>query len=323
MVDILAMVMCVVGAAFFSGSETGIYCLNRLRLRLRAERGEGAARAVQRFMARPGLAIATMLAGTNLGIYLATILCTNRLYRAGLGDRAELYAGLMMPPLLLVFAEIVPKWYAQRHADEAIYRVIWPLRIAQVVLYPLAALLRAVSMVPRLALRRRATPRPPAVTADNIRLHLSEGAARGVLSGFQRRAAINIMRLAAVDVAQAMTPLDATVMVGAEASYDEVVETMHGHRYSRIPVYSGERSNVVGLVNVIDVALVEGRKPSAAELSREVLRIRRGTSVAEALGVVRHSKQPCVIVVDEHDRAVGILTVKDLVEEIVGELQAW
>ncbi|MCK4376196.1 MAG: DUF21 domain-containing protein [Candidatus Brocadiae bacterium] len=313
----------IIFAAFYSGSETGSYCVSRLRLRLRAQKGEAAARSLQRFIARPTLAISTMLLGTNLGLYLATVLCTRKLYEAGGAASAELYSSLIMPPVLLIFAEVIPKSLFQHHADTLMYRAIWPLRVSQVLFYPVSALLRCLSRLPHLLLGGRGAPRRPAFTPETFRFYLSEGAAQGVLSTFQRTMADNILRLKSLELRQAMTRLDETVMVAEDASYDELLALLRAHRFSRIPVYRAARDAIVGVLNIIDVASAHGQERSIPQLARSVMSLHEGTSVADALHTLRQARQQFAVVADAQGRAVGVITVKDLVEEIVGELEAW
>jgi putative hemolysin len=323
MTRVFLMVVSIVGSGFFSGTETGLYCLSRLRLRLKAERGGSSARLLHWLAANPKWLISTMLVGTNLGVYVATILCTQWLFEAGLAGRADFYAGLIMPPILLVFAEMIPKFLMQQRADSAMYPATWPLAAAQFAFLPLSLLLRGVSALPHLLFGRTVSARPPALTDTSFRHYFREGVEHGVLSGFQRRAAMNIMRLRSVAVAEAMTPLDQVIMIAEDASGEELLGLFGRHRYSRIPVHGRRRESVIGVINVIDVASVEGGSLHMRALAREPLRLQRGASVADALRAMRHSRQPLAIVTDEQGAALGIVTVKDLVEEIVGELEAW
>jgi len=309
---------------FFSGSETGLYCLSRLRLRVRSERGDPSARALERLVARPRRAISTILVGTNLCVYLATALGTHMLFRRGLGDRAELYAGLFMPPVLLVIGDIIPKTLMQRHADGAMYRAVWPLWVAQVLFYPLAWALRGASALPHLLFGKRASVRAPALTPESLAHFFAEGTRQGVLSGFQRSAAMNIMRLRQVPVSDVMTPLSDAVMVARDASAQELMDLLRRERYSRFPVFADAPEDIVGFVNVLDVVSAGDSAPRVADIIREPMRVLRDVPVTEALHMMRRGRSPLAVVLEaEGGPALGIVTHKDLVEEIVGELTAW
>jgi CBS domain containing-hemolysin-like protein len=316
------LVAAILLEAFHSGSETGFYCVNRLRVWVRAEHGFPAARALQRLVRNPQVAISTCLVGTNIGVYISTVVCTELLRGTPLGPKADFYSSLIMPPILLVFAEVIPKSLFQHHADGLMPVAVWPLQVSRIVFYPLATVLRWFSGLPHLLLGRKRRPQHPLVTRDTFRFYLSQGAAHGALSPYQRRIAENILRLRSVELSSALSPLDEVVMVDREADWDELCPVLREHRYSRFPVFSGSRENIVGVINVLDVASAGGQ-PGAAELARDPLYLRDDMSVAEALTVLRNAKQQFAVVVDQEQRAAGIVTVKDLVEEIVGELEAW
>jgi putative hemolysin len=321
MLDYLLIIAAVCLAGFHSGNETGFYCLNRLRLRLRSERGERAARALQRLVSRPQILISTVLVGTNLGIYVATVLCTRKLREYGLTMRADLWSSILLPPIFLICADMTPKSLFQHHADWLMYRTVWPLRASELVFYPFSSFLRWFSRAPQLLLRHRIVPRTAAVTSDAFRFYLSEGAAHGALTSFQRTLAENILRLKSVPVESTMTPLSQTVMIPEGASSEELARLLRAHRYSRLPVWLDTRDHIVGTINVLDV--VSAERPQVRALMRSVPGVPVGTSVADALSLLRRQKQQFAVVTDDGGRAAGIVTAKDLVEEIVGELEAW
>jgi len=323
MIEWVLMVAAFLLAAFHSGAETGVYSLNRLRLRLRAEQGRSAARALLRLLRRPQLTISSLLVGTNIGIYVATALATDFIRRLLPGHAAELYSGLIMPPILLVLAEMFPKSLFQKHADVLMYKTVWAVRVSQTVFYPAAVLLQWVSRLPQALMRTERASGGRALTAEALRFYLNEAAAQGALSGFQKTMAENILRLRSRTVAEVMTPIERTVMVAEDAPPGELLDILRRHRYSRIPVYRGARERIVGVINVLDVAALDGEPPAPGEMTRPVLSVGQTTSVADALWALRRARQQLGAVTDEQGRAVGIVTIKDLVEEIVGELAAW
>lgn len=323
MPEFALIVAAILFAAFYCGAETGIYCLNRLRLRLRAERGEPAARRLLWFVARPRWAITTMLVGTNVGLYAATILCAGLIHRTRWGPYADLCSSLIMPPVLLVFAELIPKSIFQHHADMLMYRVVWPLTASRVAFYPFSALLRAISGGLSYLLGAGTPPRAGLLTPETFRFYLTESAQQGVLTGFQQAMIENILRLKSQPVTAVMTSIEGVIMVPEDAPLRAIQDTFRAHPFSRIPIYSGARDHIVGVATIVDLARLESPVIIAADLARGVLVVRKGTSVADALWALRQARQQLAAVTDDTGRALGIVTQKDLVEEIVGGLKEW
>ncbi len=265
-----------------------------------------------------------MLIGTNICVYLATVLCTHRLIELGLGRRADLYSSLIMPPLLLVFAEIIPKSLFYLRADTLMYRTAWLLNAFRMLLYPLLAVVGWMGGLVRLVAGKAASAQDSTFTVERFRFFLSEGAAIGIVSPYQQTMADNILRVKSLQVSTAMVPLDKVVMIPEDASVDRLREVLRDHRFSRIPVCSGSRSNITGVINVMDIlAAGEAVRGPVRRLTRLPQYLDRGTSVADALYALQKARGQMAVVTDAEGTAVGIITIKDLVEEIVGELEAW
>lgn len=320
MTDYLLLALFVLAEGFFSGSETGFYCVNRVRLRLRVQKKWPGALALQRLNADPQAAVSAMLIGTNISVYMASILLSRRLRGIeSMAGHADLYASLILPPVLLVFAEIVPKSVFQRHADTMMYRTAGPLALARALFRPVLFSLAGVSWVIRRMAQRWRTLDPRRLTADRFQFFLSEGVALGVVSRYQQVVANNILRVKSLGTDTAMVPLDDAVMIPETTTRDELREVLAGHHFSRIPVYAGERTNVVGLVNVIDLLAARGRSGPLSDIMRSLPTLDAEMSVAESLYALQRARRPMAVVVHK-EQVVGIVTVRDLVQEIVGEL---
>ncbi len=323
MLEYLLLCLCIGLESFFSGSETGLYCVNRMRLRFRLERRWPGAAALQKLTSDPQLAISTMLIGTNLSVYLASVLCSRRLGAfEALAPRADLYTSLILPPVLLVFAEIVPKSIFQRGADTLMYKAALPLSAARTAFYPVLFVMKGLgALIRRLALRLGAEEAGE-LTVEKFRFFLSEGAALGVVTPHQQAMAENIFHLRSLGVARAMVPLENVVMVPETVGPDGLLNVLRDHRFSRLPVYSGERADIAGIVNIIDVLAGRGAALVPSDIMRPPLFLGARLSVMDALYALQKAHRQMAVVTDG-EAAVGIVTVKDLVERIVGELAEW
>ena len=321
MLELLGILLCIMLAALFSGSETAFYGFSRLSLRLRCDRDERSACMLNAFAAHSRPAISTMLVGTNTGVYLATVLSTHLFYQYSEGP-AQFYAGLVLPPILFVLADMLPKTVAHGHPDAVMYRTIWLLWPARILFYPVTLLLRGVSALPHLVFGHGSSDRPPALTRESLQRCFRQGGEQGVLSRFQRSVAMNIMHLRTVRVQEVMTPLAAVAGLALDASGEIVRDALREHAHSRLLVFGNEPDRIVGIVHVIDVALGDAAV-GAVELVRPVESVAPELSVAEALRTLRQARQSLCVVESGDGRALGIVTIKDLVEEIVGELDVW
>ena len=308
-------------AGFHSGSEMGFYRLNRIRLRFLAEKGRPAATIIRRLSADPQFAISTMVVGTNVGVYLATIVCAHKLQ--ALGHWAELYSTLLMTPLLLVFADVVPKSLYQRHADTLIYKTAIPLGVSAVLFYPISRLLRLLGSLPRIMFPSAQAQQANLLTVERFHFLLSEGTTVGALSPYQKAMTDNILALKSTSLTGVMVPLEKVVMISDAAGFADLVALFGVHEFSRIPVHSGDRARITAIVNVLDVVCAERQQASIEELARPPHYLQASMSVAEALYSLRSARQQMGVVLDDGGQAIGVATIKDLVEEIVGDLMAW
>jgi len=310
-------------AGFYSGSETGFYCLNRVRLRFGVEEGRRGAALLLRLSASPQAAISAMVLGTNLGVYLATALCTHNLQQLGAARWADLYSTLLMTPLLLVFAEIIPKSLYQRRANTLMCKTAWPLALTEVAFRPVSSFLRWLSSLPQRIFPSGWASRSGRFTFERFHFLLSEGTQQGILSPYQKAMAENILGLKSRSIIHAMVPLSGVTMICRSAGVEELMELMARHRFSRIPVCSEDGSSIVGIINILDVVCNASKGAAISDLARAPHYLGAEMSVAEALYGLRGARRQMGIVLDGSGNPMGIVTIKDLVEEIVGELRAW
>jgi len=322
---VLAAIVLLLGSAFFSGTEMGLYCLNRLRLRLRAGRGDARAQVLLQLANRRQETVLAILLGNNLVNYLLTVAgSTLMVYAAHVGpDRADLYAAAILSPLVFVLGDVVPKNWFQAQCNRLMYRCAWLLRWTVLAARYSGALLLLQSMT-RLGTRlaghddRREWE---GARGEVIGL-LREGAAEGGLSEEQTRMFERVMNLSAVRVGEIMIPRRRVVTIPVDADRRLFEEIVRSHEYSRMPVLSVNRRSVVGLVNVLDVLADEAGGQMERWLHPPLVIEARATA-ADALVKLRQAEEPMGIVTDPRRGFVGIITLKDVIEEIFGELPAW
>ena len=329
MTEVLLLIGCIVAlglSAFFSGTETGVYCLNHVRLHLRCSQNDRRALRLTELMRNPRELLITTLVGTNIADYLATVCFTAFLLHLALPEEyAEVAATLILTPMILVFGGVVPKDWFQREADKLMY----PLSEALTGCHRMVRWTGLMFLLDRLSkfLIRRIDPSGVTEETDllpraRIRRLLSEGAASGGLSEYQRTTLERVMNLSRVRLANVMIPLQRAATVPIEISRAELLRITRMAHFSRLPVYRGASHNVIGFVNVYDVLTDREEKP-IKDYIQPVAKLLATETVPKALLKMQKDRQVMGIVVNQSGRSLGLFTMKDLVEEIVGDLEAW
>jgi CBS domain containing-hemolysin-like protein len=316
---VLAMIMT---AGFYGGMENGAYKLNRVRLRLRVEEGWRSAKILSRLLADPEGTIALSLIGTNLSVWIATTV-TIRALEGVLGGATEYVATLGLAFVMFPLAEVGPKNVFQRQADVLMYRLARPLEISRKLFSPLIASLKAVTRTITWLLGARRRPEEPLVSRKRVEFYLVEGASEGVLSTDEGRIAANVLRVREVVAREAMAPLAEIDSVEIGTPRDELYRRWPGIRYTRLPVWSERPDNVVGVVNLLELFVFGSGDRQVADVMQPAEQMPADLPILEALTRLRSAVSPMAVVTDSDGSALGIVTPKDLVEEIVGELEAW
>ncbi len=323
---IIGAALALLLSGFYSGAETGVYSLNRVRLRVRAERQEPTARRLAALMAHPQDLVITALLGTNVFDYLMTAFVTALLLRLALSaGKAELYATLLCTPLILILGAIVPKDWFRRESDRLMYQMPLPL-LASVRLARATGLVWLLRRLTRMLIRAvdpaRAAAGEEALPRARMLSLLREGAARGGLTTFQRDVIERVMNISDVRVGRVMIPRHRTAAVPENVTREDFLRAARMAHFSRLPVWRDQPRKVIGIINVYNVLTDEAARPIREHVQNALVLLPQET-VPGALVKLQQARQAMAIVNDRYGNCIGILTVKDLVEEIVGDLEAW
>lgn len=321
-------------AFIYAALETGIYVMNKLRLDLRAESGSHSARRIRRVIRNQGNLLAVLLIGSNVMTYAATFAVGAMFVLAGHEEHAEWYTMLVAGPILFVVAEAVPKNVAQRVGERLVHRLSPVLAVSHWMFNAcgLAPLLRGFSGLVMRMLGRRQDSYIPMGHAGLTAL-VADVQATGVLTHLQTVMADRIIHIGQIKLAQVMIPMEKVASVPAGASREQLLEVMQKHNHSRFPVLDAN-GQVISMWNIYDALAgepvtdvsVRGRghegtathKPSGR--MPDLLALEDSASVTDALYRMQRAHAPIAVIAHE-GRHVGIVTIKDLVEEIVGEIE--
>ena len=317
---ILLIILGVFLAACFAGSETGIYCLSRFRLRLAVKQKSILASLLGKLIDDTQGVILSLLIGTNLTHYLTTSLVTYLFLSASRTSRtAEIYATIIMAPVLFVFSELIPKNVFIRHADALLPRLspaIWTFHKI-CTLTGIVPLLKFISRSLNHLIRSPLADQP--LPARHISRFIHETTEEGILSTAQRNIIDQLANISNISISAVMTPLAKVQMVELKASRSTVLNCFGQTRFARLPVYENTKSNVIGFINIYEVLAAESDFDSLNSFLKPIVSIQQNTSIAEALRFTRAEKHRIALVTRPAGRTktIGIVTIKDLVAELV------
>jgi CBS domain containing-hemolysin-like protein len=324
---ILGVLFGLVLSGLVSGLETGIYSLNRVRLRVRADGRERRAGRLQAVMARTEDAFITLLLGNTVADYVSTICLTSLLLLAATSPAwTEVYTTLILTPLVLVFGGIIPKDWFRRDCERLMYLFATPLHVGVALtrVTGLVYVLRALTARLNRWLGQSGGSNNPSEVLPRTHMlqMLEEGAVSGGLSRMQRDLMERVVNVTHVRVASVMIPRARAATVPLDIPREEFLRIARMAHFSRLPVWRGDPRRMVGFVAVFDILTDEKKQPIAAHL-REAVTLAPDDRVPAALQKMQQARKPMAIVEDRQSQCLGILTIKDLVEEIVGDLEAW
>ena len=321
LVVLALMVLILLLKGFFSGSEIALVSSDKIKLRHKAKLGDRGADLALGLFRTPDVLLSTTLVGTNISTVILTTLGALTMIRL-FGANGELYAFLVLTPVLLILGEIVPKSIYQQKADELTPVIIYPLRWASWLLYPIVF---AFSRIARLAARAVGVGKveqPFFITREQLRAVVDMAEQGAAMDAFGRGRIRRVIRFAETTVAEAMIPIaEATVIDHAETA-ETAIELVRKHGYNRLPVYKNSTSNILGIVtlttwDLMDAALA---KQPLGSLIKPAFYVSPLQTVDQLLPMLRSRHDHMAVVVDEFGSAIGIITMEDIVEEVVGEI---
>jgi putative hemolysin len=318
------LVVFILCSAFFSASETALFAANRVVLRQRRAQGDRRARIAYTLLNRANELLTTLLTGSTMANVGASVVATS-IALSLMGRRGgEWVAFLGTTLVVLIVAEIAPKTLAARHADRLALVVAGPISTLMRVFTPLIRVLSVVGTTLARPFGGHITPRAPLVTEEQLRFLVEVGEEEGVIEEEEREMIHSIFEFGDTVVREVMRPRVDIVAAPADATVNGAVGLMAEHGHSRLPVYEGTIDHITGVVYMRDLvpALRQGRlEQPVSEVRRPAFFVPETKKVDELFKEMQQKKLSMAIVLDEYGGTAGLVTVEDLLEEIVGEIQ--
>lgn len=318
---ILAMVALLLLQGFFSGSEIALVHADRLKLHHFANQGHRGAALVLKLFRKPEVLLGTTLVGTNISVVVLTTLGTILMLRF-FGEYGDVYAFLVYTPLFLIFGEVVPKSAYQQKADLLAPIIIYPLQFFSWLFYPVVFIFSWVARrVARLA-GVEIAPRELFINREQIRSVIEMAEQGADIDVFDRDRIMRVTSFADATVGQAMIPIAEMTTLSNDKATREAVRLARQRAHFRLPVYEGEHNQIIGVVSftmwdLMDPELIE---QPLSELIKPACYVTAHQLLDELLPVLQQRHDHMAVVIDEFGSAIGMITIEDILEEVVGDV---
>lgn len=309
-------------AGFFAGLETGVYSVNKLRLRLQMEKQE----ISQNIKILHGLLqdkeglIYLALLYTNLGIHIASATATSYIESFSFSVRSDILATLLLTPFIFIFSETVPKNVFCNKADALLYRLSFFIAFLKKISLPFLWLLKGITKIFFFFIAKEENDEETSLSRVQISKIFSTESQENLLSSYQKNIAGKIMKMEEVPVEKIMIPFSQVSFLSQDFNIQDLTDKTKETGFTRFPVYSEKEEKVLGIANFYDIYYTDvGNKKTSLH---SVVYVQNNRSVREALNLSSRHKKPMLVVIDSNQKILGIVTVTDLIKYFVGVLPA-
>jgi putative hemolysin len=322
LVEALLILFFLILKGFFSGSEIAMVNSDKLKLKHRAKLGDKGAAQVLKSFKRPDVILGTTLVGTNISTVIISTLGA-LIFIDYFGDYGDLVSVLVLTPVLLILGEVVPKSVFQQNADDIVGKLIHILRFFSYLFYPVIFIFSGIARFITRIVGRGTVSHNMFITREEFRvlLDVSDSSSTDP-STIDKRRIRRIIRFADTTVGEAMIPLADVVGFNEIRNMKEAIRLVVKHGFNRLPIYRGNITNVKGVLTLStwDLMLPDLDGRSVDEFVSPALYLSPRQTIDTALPQLQARDDHMAIVVDEFGSAIGILTMEDVFEEVVGEI---
>ena len=321
--QLISLIILLLLSAFFSSAETALVTVNKIRMRTLSEAGDKRADRVLRVTENSSKMLSAILIGNNLvnlsASSIATTLATKIWGSAGAG-----IATGILTFLILIFGEVSPKTMATIYADRISLHIAGFIEFLMKVLTPLIFIINKLSMGFLLLLRVNPNDANNAMTEEELRTIVDVSEETGVIENEERNMIHNLFDFGDAEAKEIMIPRIDMTLVPIDATYEEVLEVYRKDKFTRLPVYEDTIDHVVGIINMKDLLLLDSNSTeefSIQKILREPYFTFEHKNTADLFIEMRKASLSLAIVLDEYGATAGLITLEDLIEEIVGEIR--
>lgn len=312
--NIVIIIMLLVLSALFSSCETAFSSVNKIRLKNYAAKGDKRAEKALKIANKFEDALTAILIGNNivniLSTSISTVLFTQILGPGGVGA-----ATVVMTVLVLIFGEITPKSFAKNHAEQCALMFAKPLSAFMIVLKPVVMVFKVIQKL------FKPKTEQPSVTEDELKYIIDEIEEQGVLEEQESDLVRSALEFDEITVDEILIPRVNVIAIEKNTPFNEIKEKFLTDMYSRLPVYEKNIDNIIGVItNKSFFRLMNENKENISDIIQEIIHISDLKLISEALKEMQKSKMHMAVVMDQYGGTKGIITLEDIIEELVGEI---
>ncbi len=320
--EIFIISVLIVFSAFFSLAETALLSVGKIRIRHLAETGDKRAKLVVRLLENPEQFLAAILIGNNIVNITASVLATDAalLY---FGNSGIAIATGLMTLFILIFGEVFPKTLASRNPEYTAMHVAKPITVVISILKPVVWFITTIvnSMIVLFGGKERV--RHPFVTEELIKMMLRVGEKEGTIEKHERELIHRVFEFTNGRAHGVMTPREKIVCIEESETLDKALEMINKSGHSRLPVYRSDFDNVVGMIYAKDFLKFrdyELNRIKVFQILRPLLIVKAGEEISSILKELQQKKMNISVVVDNNMKVIGLVSIEDILEELVGEI---
>lgn len=319
-IQFLVLIVLICLSAFFSSAETSMTTANKIRIQTLAEQGNKRAQTLLKVTDNSGKMLSTILIGNNLVNIGASSLATSMAIRM-FGSAAVGICTGILTLLVLIFGEITPKTLATLHAEKLALSYANVIHILMVILTPVIFIVNKLSEWVLMLLRVDPNKKGSTITEHELRTIVNVSHEEGVIESEERQMIYNVFDFGDSQARDVMVPRIDVSFADVNSSYEDLVQMFREEKHTRFPVYEDTTDNVVGIVNVKDLLLMGSVDNfSLRNMMREPYFTFEYKKTSELLVEMKEESVSFAVVLDEYGATAGIITLEDLLEEIVGDI---
>ena len=316
------LIVLLLGSGFFSASETSLMSLSKIRIRYMEEEGVKGAKLVSSLIEKSSDLLSSILVGNNVVNIAATSVSTS-LFISIFGDGGVAIATAVMTVLVLIFGEITPKTIAANSPEKIAVIVSKPISIIMEITKPIVWVFNLLTGIIFKIMGIENDGVKPFITEEELKAMVNVSHEEGVLEIEEREIINNVFQFGDMQAKEAMIQRLDMVAVNIEDSYDEIIELFKSEKLSRLPVYQESIDDIVGILNIKDIIFLSDEEIQNFNIKnyvREAFFTYEFKKITQLLEEMKKEKSQMAIVVDEYGGTAGLLTIEDLVEVIVGDI---